>query len=155
MNGTYVMTVMYDGAAFGTVTVKIVGDQQTITITFVGDYTGTVVIAVGDTVELPTAPEGYYYTFLVNGVEINSSTVFTSDTTITVVLHEIQVEPTGLLGDVNCDDVVDMRDVTTLNAYLMNCGLISEQGLANADVSGDGVIDAYDSTLIAKLALGM
>lgn len=155
VNGTYVMTVMYDGAAFGTVTVKIVGDQQTITITFVGDYTGTVVIAVGDTVELPTAPEGYYYTFLVNGVEINSSTVFTSDTTITVVLHEIQVEPTGLLGDVNCDDVVDMRDVTTLNAYLMNCGLVSEQGLANADVSGDGVIDAYDSTLIAKLALGM
>ncbi|MBQ1893373.1 MAG: dockerin type I repeat-containing protein, partial [Clostridia bacterium] len=59
------------------------------------------------------------------------------------------------LGDVNCDGVVDMKDVTALNAYLMNCGELSAEGLANADVSGDGNIDAYDSTLIAMISLGL
>ena len=61
----------------------------------------------------------------------------------------------GLLGDVNCNGVVDMIDVTALNAYLVNCGTVSELGLFNADVSGNSDVDAYDSTLIAMIALGI
>ena len=60
-----------------------------------------------------------------------------------------------LLGDADNNGLVDMRDVTTLNAYIMNCGDITEQGMVNADVNGDGFITAYDSTLIAMLALGI
>ncbi len=148
VNGTYVLTVMYDGIAFGTVTVKIVGDQQTITITFTGDYNGSVVIAIGDTVELPTAPEGYYYTFFVNGVEINSSTVFTADTTITVVLNAIYVEPTGLIGDVDGDGEISFSDASVLAAYLMGRGELSPEQLAVADANGDGSVTVADITAI-------
>ncbi len=74
---------------------------------------------------------------------------------VTITVTYTKNAPAGLLGDVNCDGVVDMKDVTALNAYLVNSGEISAEGLANADVSGDGNIDAYDSTLIAMIALGI
>ncbi len=61
----------------------------------------------------------------------------------------------GLVGDVNCDGTVDMRDVTALNAYLVNCGEVTELGLFNADVSGSDGVTAYDSTLIAMISLGI
>ena len=60
----------------------------------------------------------------------------------------------GLVGDVDCNGVVDMADVTALNAYLVNCGSVTEEGIFNADVNGGGA-DAYDSTLIAMIALGI
>ncbi len=75
-----------------------------------------------------------------------------ADVSVTVTYNRDYV--VTLLGDVDCNNIVDMRDVTTLNAYLMNRGEISPQGLVNANVSG-GDIDAYDSTLIAMLALGI
>lgn len=73
----------------------------------------------------------------------------------TVTYTALYQPPAGLLGDVNCDGVVDMKDVTALNAYLVNCGEVSEQGLINADVSGSDGVTAYDSTLIAMIALGI
>ena len=60
-----------------------------------------------------------------------------------------------LLGDVDCNGMVDMRDVTTYNAFLMNRGTITDQGKMNGDVNGDGRFTSYDSTLIAMLALGI
>ena len=74
------------------------------------------------------------------------------DITVAVTYYEAGQ---GLMGDVNCDGAVDMRDVSDLNAYLVNCGTLSADGLAVADINGDGVVDAYDSTLIAMLALGI
>ena len=73
---------------------------------------------------------------------------------VTVTVTYTANAPVGILGDVNGDGIVNMLDVTDLNAYLMNCGATPE-GIANADVSGDGVINAYDSTLIAMIALGI
>ena len=154
VNGTYVLTVMYDGIAFGTVTVRIVGENQTVTVTFTGDYTATVELAKGDTVPLPTAPAGFVYVYYVNGLPYDMTQPVYEDLNVTVVLEADEVTPAVLLGDIDCDGVVTMLDVTMLNAYLVNCGTVSAAGLANADVSGDGVIDAYDSTLIARIALG-
>ena len=83
-------------------------------------------------------------------IETVTGTMGTADVTVTVT-YSLQVT---LLGDVDCNGVVDMRDVTALNAYLVNCGTVSAQGLVNANVSG-GALDAYDSTMIAMIALGM
>ena len=152
VNGVYVLTVKYDGVAFGTVTVRIVGEDQTVTVTFTGDYTAVVEIAKGETVPLPTAPSGFVYTYFVNGLPYDMTQPVYEDLNVTVVLEQDEVTPAVLLGDVNCDGSIDMRDVT---AYLVNCGQLSDRGVANADVSGDGNVDAYDSTLIARIALGM
>ena len=115
VTGTYVLTVCYDGIAFGTVTVKIVGEDQTVIVTFVGDYTGTAEIAAGDTVPLPTAPEGYYYTFYLNGVEFDPSTPVYRNITITVVLHEQIVTVTvTFMGDYTGTVVIAAGETVTL-----------------------------------------
>ncbi|MBQ1893953.1 MAG: dockerin type I repeat-containing protein, partial [Clostridia bacterium] len=74
---------------------------------------------------------------------------------VTITVTYTKNAPAGLLGDVNCDGVVDMKDVTALNAYLVNSGELSAEGLANADVSGTDGVTAYDATLIAMIALGI
>lgn len=153
VNGVYVMTVKYDGIAFGTVTVRIVGEDQSITVTFVGDYTGTVELAAGDTVTLPTAPSGYYYTFFVNGLEFNGSEPLYQNTTITVVLNTVETPQPTKLGDVNCDGQVSMADLSALAAYLLGKGSISSDGLLNADVNNDGAADVMDLPLIYQLTL--
>ena len=83
-----------------------------------------------------------------------SGTMGAANAEYVVTYTSLYVPSVTLLGDVNCDNVVDMRDVTALNAYLVNCGNVSEQGLINANVNG-GDLDAYDSTLIAMIALGI
>ena len=154
VNGTYVLTVKYDGIAFGTVTVKIVGDQQTITVTFTGDYNATYTIAMGDSVTLPTAPEGFYYTFFINGVETNAAGPFYEDTTIVVVLNEIVVEPEGIPGDVDCNGEVTFADISTLYLFLIGEGTLSEEGFANADVDGNGVVNFADVSVIYTDLIG-
>ncbi len=74
---------------------------------------------------------------------------------VSVTVTYTKDAPAGLLGDVNCDGVVDMKDVTALNAYLVNAGELTAQGLINADVSGTDGVTAYDATLIAMIALGI
>jgi alpha-tubulin suppressor-like RCC1 family protein len=58
------------------------------------------------------------------------------------------VDPLPLLGDVNCDGVVDFCDVTTLYAFLMNCALLSNQGLINANMNQDSRVDMNDVSAI-------
>ena len=65
------------------------------------------------------------------------------------------IPPAGLLGDVNCDGVVDFSDVAALNAYLMNAGTLTEQGLANANVNGDEIVSGADLAALNKLLLGL
>ena len=61
--------------------------------------------------------------------------------------------PTGLPGDVNCDGKVSMADLSALSAYMLGKGEISPQGMINADVNGDGNINAMDLPLIYQLTL--
>lgn len=82
-------------------------------------------------------------------------TMGAANTTVTVTYKSNSVTPTVLIGDADCNGVVDMRDVTALNAYLVNSGTLTTQGILNADVNGDGSLTAYDSTLIAMIALGI
>ena len=56
----------------------------------------------------------------------------------------------ALLGDVTCDGIIDVRDVTLLNQYVVKIKDISEEGLANADVIADGVVDLKDLGQLKK-----
>lgn len=51
-----------------------------------------------------------------------------------------------LLGDVNCDGVVDTTDYSLLDTYLSDPinNTVTDQGLVNADIDGNGVVDATD-----------
>ncbi|MBR6428028.1 MAG: MucBP domain-containing protein, partial [Clostridia bacterium] len=62
--------------------------------------------------------------------------------------------PTVLIGDVNCDGVVTASDISSLFAYVMNAGSLSEQALLNADIDGNGTVDATDASLLAQMVFG-
>ena len=110
----------------------------------------TVTVNDGEDAEAPEPPVHEGYTFA--GWDIAFTNV-TEDLKVYALYTENP--PAGLLGDVNLDNVVDMLDVSDLNAFLVNVGTLPEGGLANGDVNGDGLVDAYDSTLIAMIALGI
>lgn len=155
VNGTYVLTVMYDGIAFGTITVRIVGEDQSIVITYTGDYSGTAEIVKGETIPALEAPEGFHYVYFVNGMEFDITTPVYQNTNVTVVLEEDPSTPIEVvLGDIDGDGVVDFDDVTLLNAYLLNASTLTEQGMANADVNGDGKITSADVVALTKVILG-
>ncbi len=59
------------------------------------------------------------------------------------------IKPT-LLGDVNVDGIVDIRDVTTMNQYIIKAVDLSEQGLVNGDVIKDSIVDITDLGQLKK-----
>lgn len=62
-----------------------------------------------------------------------------------------------IAGDANCDGVVDIADVVIVKYYLLNPVryAISEQGIANADVQGNGNgLNANDAVMIQQYILG-
>lgn len=58
-----------------------------------------------------------------------------------------------LLGDATCDDVVDIRDVTVLNQFIVKTTKLTEQGLANADVVADGDVGIKDLGQLKKFII--
>ena len=62
------------------------------------------------------------------------------------------VEPEVLLGDVNDDGVVSIKDVTALIDFLLS-GDGSSVNLANSDVSEDGVVSIKDVTALIDMLL--
>lgn len=60
-----------------------------------------------------------------------------------------------LYGDVNCDDVVNVLDVITLNRNLLGGGDLTGQGVINADVDRDSTPSAADSLNILKHIAGL
>ncbi len=125
----------------------------TYTVTFVDGVTGEVITAVeveeGEAATAPEAPEHEGYEFI--GWDVDFSNV-TSDLTVTAQYEEVEVPPTGLLGDVDCDGFVTMADVTLLSMYLNGENPeISEQGMINANANGDGGVDIRDIAAIYEI----
>ena len=55
-------------------------------------------------------------------------------------------------GDVDCNGVVDMSDVSLLFSYLNGGGSgISAQGMLNADANGDGFVSVMDISSIYSI----
>ncbi len=68
-------------------------------------------------------------------------------------------EPIGTLlkGDVNCDGEVKVGDVILLNRFLAEdiAAVVSEQGLANADMNDSGAPEGEDAVGILKILAGL
>ena len=81
------------------------------------------------------------------------TTTTTSETTTTTTVSETTA-PFGTLelGNVNCDDRVDVSDAVLLARYKAEDqkALISAQGKLNADVDQNGDLTNEDVTLILK-----
>lgn len=62
-------------------------------------------------------------------------------------------EQSKLIGDVNCDGVVDSADITLAAAYSMNAGAVTAQGIINGDMNGDGVLNSADLSALFNYIL--
>lgn len=51
-------------------------------------------------------------------------------------------------GDVDCNENVDIVDVTSIQLYLAHLSSVSDNGLLSADFNGDGDVDIMDATEI-------
>ncbi len=60
-----------------------------------------------------------------------------------------------ILGDVNGNSEVDIRDVTEIQKHLVGLTALDEAQLAAADVNGDGTVDINDATYIQKYLANM
>ena len=65
-----------------------------------------------------------------------------------------QPQPTGKLGDANCDGAVDVVDVTTVVDFILGKAQPTEEQRANADVNRDNSVDVVDLTSIVSIILG-
>ncbi|MCR5717955.1 MAG: glycoside hydrolase family 9 protein, partial [Oscillospiraceae bacterium] len=61
-----------------------------------------------------------------------------------------QKQDATLLGDANCDGVVDIMDVIRLNKYLIGAAQLEGAALANADVNHDNNVDSTDALTLLK-----
>ena len=72
-----------------------------------------------------------------------------------VINEYVPLVPTGILGDANCDGLVDSDDAAMILKY--DVSMVDETflDLAVADVNGDGVVDSDDASLILKYDVGL
>lgn len=56
-------------------------------------------------------------------------------------------------GDANDDGIVDIRDITIANQYIVKMSTLTEQGMINYDVIHDGVLDIKDIGQLKKFII--
>lgn len=112
-------------------------------------------VNAGETVTLGdngTATTVVQYTVLVQKREAVVTTETSTTTTGTTTTVSSGTEESKLLGDVNCDSKVDVKDAVLLARYAgndENTG-ISDQGIVNGDVNTSGTSDVDDLTLLLQ-----
>jgi hypothetical protein len=67
----------------------------------------------------------------------------------------VTVSPTGQLGDVNGDGVIDSNDMTLLLQLILPDASPSAAQMQAADLNGDGVLDQQDVVLLQRLLDGL
>ncbi|MBO6060672.1 MAG: MucBP domain-containing protein, partial [Clostridia bacterium] len=107
-------------------------------------YTGTFEEGAAYSVESPVR-EGY-----TPDIAVVEGIMGEEDITVTVI-YTADPQPGGLIGDANADGAISSADLSALFAYVMNAGSLTEQGLLNSDINGDGSINTLDVTLLAQL----
>lgn len=61
---------------------------------------------------------------------------------------------TNLCGDVNCDGIVNGKDLIALQKYLQGNKTLSEQGKENADTNDDGIVAEADVGILRQYLAG-
>ncbi len=62
-------------------------------------------------------------------------------------------ESTAVLGDINCDNVINLLDLTELNQHIVGISQLNGQALINADVIADSKVDISDLTQLKKYTI--
>jgi uncharacterized repeat protein (TIGR02543 family) len=60
----------------------------------------------------------------------------------------------SMLGDVNGDGVIDVRDVVLVQRHILGKITLTAEQFKAADINGDGLVDARDVTLIMQHTIG-
>ena len=118
------------------VTAQAYNDNATAKVTFSTDYTDVLLYEIDEEtigVAVDTDGDGTYET-----------TIAKSDNTS---------EDTVAYGDVNTDNVVDLRDTIVLNKYLANIIQFSDVQMANADCYKDGNLDEKDASTLMQFVV--
>ena len=118
------------------VTAQAYNDDATAKVTFSTDYTDVLLYEIDEEtigVAVDTDGDGMYET-----------TIAKSDDT---------EEDTVAYGDVNTDNVVDLRDAIALNKYLANIIQFSDVQMANADCYKDGNLDEKDASTLMQFII--
>lgn len=55
-----------------------------------------------------------------------------------------------LLGDSNCDEEIDIRDVTMISQSIVKMVTLTPQAFANSDITKDGIVDIKDLSQLKK-----
>ena len=120
------------------VTAQAYNDDATAKVTFSTDYTDVLLYEIDEEtigVAVDTNGDGTYET-----------TIAKSDDT---------PEDTVAYGDVNTDNVVDLRDTIVLNKYLANIIQFSDVQMANADCYKDGNLDEKDASTLMQFVISL
>ncbi|MBR5102069.1 MAG: M6 family metalloprotease domain-containing protein [Muribaculaceae bacterium] len=123
--------------------VTVTGDSSLLTITGIVDTTYTVTDLV----------EGGTYFYMVKAVYVDGESAWSKSETITLLSDE-PTPPDPLIGDVNGDGEIDVKDVTMLIAYILGDspeGFVIEN--ANVNQDPDGEIDVQDVTALINMIL--
>jgi hypothetical protein len=127
---------------------------NTYTVTFV-DWDGTVLstqtVEYGSAAAAPADPEREGYTFI--GWDCDFSSVI-GDLTVTAIYEENVPPVTIVPGDVDCNGLVNMADLALAASYVQNSGTVTDQGILNGDMNGDGAVTAADLAALYQLILG-
>ena len=120
------------------VTAQAYNDNATAKVTFSTDYTDVLLYEINEEtigVAVDTDGDGTYET-----------TIAKSDDTS---------EETVAYGDVNTDNVVDLRDTIALNKYLANIIQFSDVQMSNADCYKDGNLDEKDASTLMQFVISL
>ncbi len=184
MDCLFIGATMKDLTAYGLYAVPVKSAEETTTeatTTTVEDTsveivatTTTEVTTVEDTATETTTTEDTTIeattTEVTTTTEIDETTVTTSeeveDTTVTTS-EEVEGTTTeaegttqefgqaSMLGDVDCNGVVDLLDLTVLNQHVVKISALEGTALANANVINDGKIDISDLSQLKKYLIKM
>ena len=109
-------------------------------------------ISIGDSV-IPSNVTIHYESEPVTTTTTTTTTTkpITTTTSTTTTISE----DTVAYGDVNTDNVVDLRDTIVLNKYLANIIQFSDVQMANADCYKDGNLDEKDASTLMQFVISL
>ena len=132
--------------ALTNVTLTPVAYDVTVSDCTNGSVTAQAKAAKDETVTLTVNPD---YGYAVTGVTVNGTAIEPVNGVYSFEMPNEDVTVSAsftLIGDVNLDGYVDIRDVTKIQKHLAQLETLSEAQLITADTNGDGEVDVNDAT---------
>ena len=111
-------------------------------------------ISIGDSV-IPSNVTIHYESEPVTTTTTTTTTITTTTTTKPITTTTTISEETVAYGDVNTDNIVDLRDTIVLNKYLANIIQFSDVQMANADCYKDGNLDEKDASTLMQFVISL